>query len=184
MKVVMWRKWVLVVVGVVVLTGCGLLGDDGGDDPAGSPPPVADMLPVLDGYNTIEGETLTGYISTLAGGASLLALQPELTATIAAVDGVITCYQQVGAARARVYSKEDAPLTAGTVAIADRNALLDPANLFSCLLAPRGPATGFEPCTASYTLPRDDNEFYIVYAGTTPDMCEAFCSQLEGCTAH
>jgi hypothetical protein len=41
-----------------------------------------------------------------------------------------------------------------------------------------------EPCTASYTLAKDNNEFYIVYAGTTTEMCRTFCSNLEGCTAH
>lgn len=175
------KRFLLCLILAGLLVGCDLLGG-GNDNP--TPPPAADMLPNLSGYNTIEGQTLTDYISTLAEGASLLAGQPELAATIAAVDGVISCYQQVGAVRARVYSKADAPLTAGTVAIADRNALLDPLNLFNCLLAPRGPESGFEPCTASYTLSRDDNEFYIVYAGTTGEMCQLFCSQLEGCTAH
>ena len=69
------------------------------------------------------------------------------------------------------------------------NALLNPLNLFNCI-APSAFGVGetgvpaIEPCSASYTLSRDGNEFYIVYAGTTEEICHAFCAQLEGCTAH
>ncbi len=79
------------------------------------------------------------------------------------------------------------PLSAGTVAIADRKALLDPANLFKCIapnVGPRAQVVKIEPCTASYTLSRDGNEFYILYAGTTLEICQAFCANLDGCTAH
>lgn len=149
-------------------------------------PPAAGLLPQLPGYATIEGQTLTAYIGKLSGGAALLAGQPELAATLTVVDAVIGCYQQVGAVRARVYSQETAPLIAGVVAIADRNVLTDPVNLFRCV-APNvlsQPKVQFQPCKATYTLKRQDDEFYILYAGTTLEICQAFCSRLEGCTAH
>jgi len=148
-------------------------------------PPAAALLPNLPGYAVVEGETLTSFIGKLSGGAALLAGQPELAAAITAVDGVVGCYQQVGAARARVYSNQAAPLTAGAVAIADRNALADPANLFRCV-APNllAQQQKIQPCQAAYTLQRDGNEFYIIYVGTTLDMCRTFCARLEGCAAH
>ena len=148
-------------------------------------PPAAALLPDLPGYTVVEGETVTSFIGTLSGGAALLAGHPELAAAITAVDGVVGCYQQVGAARARVYSNQAAPLTAGAVAIADRNALADPANLFRCV-APNllAQQQKIQLCQAAYTLQRDGNEFYIVYAGTTLDMCRTFCARLEGCAAH
>lgn len=147
--------------------------------------PAAALLPDLPGYIVVEGETVTSFIGKLSGGAALLAGQPELAAAIAAVDGIVGCYQQVGAARARVYSNQAAPMTAGAVAVADRNALADPANLFRCV-APNllAQQQKIQPCRAAYTLPRDGNEFYIVYAGATLDMCRAFCARLEGCAAH
>jgi hypothetical protein len=148
-------------------------------------PPAAALLPTLSGYVVVEGETLTSFIGKLSGGAALLAGQPELAAAITAVDGIVGCYQQVGAARARVYSNQTAPLTAGAVAIADRNALADPVNLFRCV-APNllAQQTKIQPCRAAYTLQRDGNEFYIIYAGATLDMCRTFCARLEGCAAH
>ena len=155
--------------------------------PASGEPPAARMLPTLPGYSTIEGQTLTDYISTLSEGAALLAGQPELAITVAAVDQVASCYQEVGGVRARVYSNEQEPLMAGAVAIADRNVLLNPVNLFRCVtpaVQKKTLTVVIEPCTASYTLAKDNNEFYIVYAGTTADMCRTFCSNLEGCTTH
>jgi hypothetical protein len=166
---------------VALLSGCDLF--PGGPTPE---PPAAAMLPNLPGYATVEGQMLTAYIGKLSGGAALLAGQPELAAALAAVDAVVGCYQQVGAVRARVYSNQAAPLTAGAVAIADRNALTDPTNLFRCV-APNvlsSQQVKLQPCKATYTLKRDGNEFYILYAGTTPEICQAFCARLEGCTAH
>ena len=177
------RIWLAMAL-LLLSAGCGLI--ESGNDPA--EPQAAALLPSLEGYNTVEGQTLTGYISTVSGGAALLAGQPELAAAVAGVDQVVSCYQEVGAVRARVYSKEGEPLTAGAVAIADRNAVLSPANFFRCVSLQRAPAApaagGYEPCTASYTLERTVNTFYILYAGTRPEICQAFCSELEGCTAH
>lgn len=157
--------------------------------PATVQPPAAEMLPELPGYTVVEGQTLTDYLSTVAGGAALLAGQPELAAVVAAVDEVGGCYQEVGAARARLYSNEEAPLTAGAVAIADRNELLDPANFLRCAvpqLRPQGDQeeAAIQPCGTSYTLEREDDVFYIAYAGTRPEICRAFCEQLPECTAH
>jgi hypothetical protein len=177
------RKLTIAIAIIVTLAAylSGCFGSRSGE------PPAAQMLPDLPGYTTIEGQTLTGHISTLSEGAALLAGQPELAVTVAAVDQVAGCYQEVGGARARVYSQEQEPLMAGAVAIADRNILLNPANLFRCItpaIRERTAPLVIEPCTASYTLAKDNNEFYIAYAGTTTDMCRTFCSNLEGCTAH
>jgi hypothetical protein len=152
-------------------------------------PPAEELLPDLQGYSTVEGERLTDYISKLSGGAALLAGQPELALAIGAVDQVIGCYQEVGAVKARVYSDQDAPLSAGIVAIGDRNELLDPKNLFNCV-APAIPDGGqpdmppIQMCSANYTLVHDDNEFYIIYAGSTEEICTTFCAALAGCDAH
>lgn len=161
--------------------GCGQAADPGFPP---TEPPAAAMMPLLPGYNTVEGEPLIDYLGTLAEGSALLAGRPELAATIGAVDQIIGCYQSVGAIRARVYSDEAEPLSAGTVAIADREMLTDPQTLFRCLLPPsiaQSQQLAIKPCLHSYTLAKDDNEFYILYAGTTAEICSAFCTALEGC---
>ena len=181
-------RWITFVLLAALLSGCDFLSDF--LEPTPAVPPAAEMLPDLPNYTIVEGQTLTEYLGTLSEGAALLAGRPDLAALALGVDKFIGCYQDIGAVRARVYSNKESPLSAGAVAIADRNALLDPKNLLTCLQpaveADGASAQGFaiEPCSTSYTLARDDNEFYILYVGTTQETCQAFCAQLEGCTAH
>ena len=181
-------RWISLALLVVLLSGCEFIS--GLLEPAPEVPPAVEMLPDLPDYTVVEGETLTDYLGTLTEGAALLTGHPELAALALGVDKIIGCYQDVGAVQARVYSNKEYPVSAGAVAIADRNALLDPKNLFACVKpAVTGDEAGIqnvaiEPCSASYTLEKDDNEFYILYVGTTPNICETFCAQLEGCTAH
>ena len=184
------RRLLLLVIAVAVLlvVASVLLGIDRSGPEEN---PAADLLPDLPGYNTVEGERLTDYVSKLSGGAALLAGQPELALAIAAVDQVIGCYQEVGAVAARVYSLEEDPLSAGVVAVGDRNKLLDPENLFQCVV-PALPSEGDEPidratirpCTANYALELEDNELYVIYAATTQEVCQSFCAALEGCEVH
>jgi hypothetical protein len=150
-------------------------------------PQVVQMMPDLPGYKVVEGQTLQGYIATLAEGGTLLSGHPELAALVESVDGVMTCYQEAGAVNTRIYSDEAFPLSSGAVAIADRNLMTSPRTLFRCfgggdriMTFSEGPT--LEPCSKSYTLPKDDNEFYIIYVGTTSEICQAFCENLEGCS--
>lgn len=174
---------------VVLVSGCDMVPAVVAPKPTPVPPAV-EMLPTLDGYTIVEGQMLTDYISKLSGGAALLSGQPELTAMITAVDSIVKCYQEVGAARARIYSSQASPLSAGTVAIADRGALTDPVNFFKCVVPVVKPKIGIQsalpeikPCSANYTLTKNGNEFYVIYAGTTEEICQIFCSRLEGCPA-
>jgi hypothetical protein len=184
------RVFVMLVAVAILMGGAGLILGINQQDP--QVPPAEEMLPDLADYNTVEGEALTDYISKLSGGAALLAGQPELALAVAAVDQVVDCYQEVGAVKARAYSKQIDPLSAGIVAIGDRNELLDPKNLFKCV-APAIPDGGgapidqatIEPCKASYTVEREDGSvFYIIYAGTTEEICRTFCAVLEECEEH
>jgi len=160
----------------LLLTGCDLFSGRRGSAP--------DLLPEVPNARTIEGQTIVQYLSTLADGEALKALHPELWAAAQITEGVITCYQEIGAVAVRVYSDRDFSLSAGMVAIVDRNAIADPANLAKCIgsgLQLYSTVPTIKPCASSYTLQKDDNEFYIAYVGTTREMCDAFCSKLEGC---
>lgn len=180
----------VVAVGLLIwgLNACDII-DLPGASPGETEPPAAKMMPTLPGYKTVEGQTLTAYLGQ-AATSNLLAEKPELAAAVAKVDQVIGCYQEVGAARARIYSNEAKPWSVGAVAIADRNALLSPANLFKCVGGSQGrqvqsqDAAAVKPCSANYTLSKDNDEFYVIYVGTTPEICREFCANLEGCTAH
>lgn len=163
---------------LLLLVSCELSGGGGGS--------ADDLLPELEGYNTIEGQSFTDALTSL-GVMATLAGQPEFGAPIAGISGIVGCYQEAGAVSARVYSDPNAPQNSGIVAIGDRNALLNPITFLQCVPDPGRRSTQsftLEPCSYRYTLVRDDNEFFILYAGLTPEMCQTFCSNLEGCTGQ
>ena len=171
-------SWILVL--GVLFSGCHLFSSE----PTGTPP-VVQLMPDMPGYRVIEGEAVQEYIVGLADGAALLSGNPQMIFLIEKIDRAIGCYQETGAVNVRIFTDEGFPLSSGAVAIVDRNRLADPETLFRCIggrMVPFSAQPSLNPCTHSYTLQRDGNEFYIVYAGTTQEICQAFCSDLEGCS--
>jgi hypothetical protein len=84
----------------------------------------------------------------------------------------------------RTYTDKTFPLSAGFVAIIDRNAVTNPANWQQCLTGKpnaTAQAVTLQPCATTFTLKKDNNEFYIAYVATTVELCQALCSRLEGC---
>jgi len=159
---------------LVIAAACDSLGRPGG---------AAALLPDVPNAKVIEGQTISEYIATLSSGASLLTGNPPLVAAIEFAQGAINCYQDIGAVAVRVYSDETFPLSSGMVAVVDRNAITDLGNLARCLGGGQtdGAQAAISICANTYTLKKDDNEFYIAYIGTTEEMCQAFCTGLEGC---
>ncbi len=149
---------------------------------------ASDMLPDVPNTTVVEGQTITQFIAKLADGAALAAANPQLVPVVQRVEASLTCYQDLGAVALRTYTDQQFPLSAGIVALIDRKALTDPANFANCVLgSAQGSGAGaqrltIQPCTKSYTLKKGDNEFYIAFVATTQEMCQAFCSRLEGCT--
>lgn len=171
------RMLLLTLIAAVVLTAC--------QTQRGS---AKDLLPEVPNTTVVEGQTITQFVAKAADGAALAAANPELIPLIQRVEASLTCYQDLGAVALRTYTDKTFPLSAGVVAIIDRKALTDPANFGNCVLgraqAPDASAAAptIEPCVKTYTLKKNDNEFYIAYVATTKEMCQAFCSKLEGCT--
>lgn len=161
---------------LLLVAACGGNGDS---------PTAADLMPDLDGYNVVEGEDLTDAIGRTAGGAALLSGNPLMAGAIIGVDEVIACYQEQGAVSGRLFSKADDLLAAGVIVIVDRNRLTSPETFLNCIRRP-GPEAAqadiIQPCGKTYTLQRDNNEYYILYAASQPQVCQTFCAALEGCT--
>lgn len=165
--------WTTVLTLIAVVAACGPVGQSGG---------AADLLPNVPHAKIVEGKTITQYISSLTEGQALLVGNPLLVAAIEFTEGAVTCYQDIGAVAVRIYSDETFPLSSGLVAIVDRNAITDLGNLARCLGGGPGvEAQAVQVCAHTYTLKKEDNEFYIAYLATTAEMCQAFCSALEGC---
>ena len=171
------RIWAVTLTTLLIAVACTSPGSTG---------QAASMLPDVPNTTIVQGQTISEYISSLASGGSLLTGNPPLAAAIEFAQGAINCYQEIGAVAVRIYSDNAFPLSSGMVAIVDRNAITDLGNLARCLGGGAGveAQATIQACAHSYTLKKDDNEFYIAYVGTTLEMCQAFCTRLEGCTAH
>jgi hypothetical protein len=142
------------------------------------------LLPDVPNTTVVEGQSISDFIAKLANGAALTTANPQLIPLIEKAQGALTCLQQTGAVAARTYTDKTFPLSAGFVAVIDRNAITNPANWQQCLTGkPNASAQSvtLQPCAITYTLKKGDNEFFIAYAATTVEMCQAFCSRLEGC---
>ncbi len=147
-------------------------------------PSAAALMPNLPGYQTADTLDIQDTITKIAGATSLGAGHPELTGLIAGINSLVACYQKAGAVQGRTYVNNADPTKAGIVVIVNRNAVTDPNTFINCVL-PQGPslrAAQLQPCAKAYTLDKDNNQFYIGYAATNPEVCQAFCSALQGCT--
>jgi hypothetical protein len=177
----------LVLVVITTVLASAVPACDIGSPQVTGTPPVVQMMPNLPGYRVVEGRSVQEYIAGLAQGASLLSGNPQMLLLIELADQAISCYREVGAVNLRIYSDESFPLSSGAIAIADRNRLTDPQTLFRCIggqMITSSAEPTLQPCAHSYTLERDDNTFYFVYVGTTQEICQAFCANLEGCTGY
>ena len=147
---------------------------------------AAALLPDIPSANIVEGRTISEFLASLPGSAAMKASFPQLFSVVEYVEQVTGCYQKIGAVAVRTYSDKQFPLSSGTVAIVDRNALTDPSNLIACASStPSAEAEAqptIKPCVSAYSLTKNNNEFYIAYIASTEEMCTAICSGLEGCT--
>ncbi len=153
-------------------------------NPANSPD-ANDLMPDIAGYKVTEGEDLTEALTRMGQGASILAGQPEIAFAVEGVDRIMQCYQDAGAVSGRIFTNEADVLSAGVIVIVDRNRLTNPQTFINCVHpSDEGPdmVSAIEPCSNTYTLKRDGNEYYFLYAATRPEVCQTFCSNLEGCT--
>lgn len=161
-------------------------------DTAADPSAAQQFLPVVAGYNAMDADSLVDAVSALAGGGSLLAGNLPAMALIAQIDGMIQCYQNVGAAAARIYVPVNAldiagQITAGSipnlgvVAIINQDRLVN--NFLSCALGGGVQALSAQgaqpqPCAASGTFIANGQTLHYLYAATTPDLCAAFDASL------
>lgn len=173
-------RLIVLALAIILIAGCGS-GAAMRDDSA------ANLMPNVPGFTSQTTLDLQDAITKIVGAASLAAAQPEVAAAIAAASSLARCYQEAGAVEGRVYTRDINPLQAGLVIIINRNKLTDPSLLSNCIFGGNaGPGIMAQqlaqPCANVYTLPKDDNEFYIAYVGTDPSVCTEFCSALQGCT--
>jgi hypothetical protein len=195
------RQWLLcaLLMGVlIVAAGCNLGSAASNFVPtsqnsAGDGASAQQFLPTLAGYTATNADNIVDALSSVAGAGSLATGNLPGAALITQINGMIQCYQNIGAVAARVYTPSDAAVilnaaqqgqipTAGVVAVVNRTRLLDTGNLISCALggglqAFSAQADQPQPCagSGSFTAPNGDTMDFV-YAATNQTLCAQFQS--------
>lgn len=139
------------------------------------------------GYVVTEANSISSALSAVSGGASAVAGNPMLAAAIGAVDGLIQCYNGVGAAAARIYISADAANAVmngaspnfGAMAVINSDRIIN--NFLPCTL---GQAQAFSAqsadqpqiCSSNGSFVVNGETLYYLYAATTPELCGVFQS--------
>jgi hypothetical protein len=150
------------------------------------------FLPTVPGYNALNADSLVDALALVAGGGSLATGNLAGIGLVTQIDGMIQCFQNVGAAAARIYVPTDAVTvagqvtqgqlpSAGVVAIINQDRLVN--NFLSCAISGSGQAFSAQaaepqPCASSGTFTSNGQTLHYLYAATTPDLCAAFDAAL------
>jgi hypothetical protein len=183
----------LLILAVILIAACSKLGVPGGavvpttGNTSSDAAAAQQYVPDLPGYISTNALSISGAVSTITGGASLLSGNPIGTAMIAQIDGMISCYQTVGAVAAKVYAQADIATIAsgqipnvGALAVVNQDRLVN--NFLPCAL---GSGRGFsaqsaapQPCSSSGSFTANGNTYWYLYAATHQDLCTLIAQHL------
>jgi hypothetical protein len=141
------------------------------------------------GYTSVEASNIQTALSGVSGGASLLTGNPAAAALVAQIDGMITCYRNVGALDARVYYQADiANLISGTtpsvgaLAVINQDRLVG--NFLSCALGGQrtfgAQSAQIQPCSGSGSIEVDGETITYLYAATDQNLCNLLTTPFAG----
>lgn len=167
---------VIVVLLLLFVTGCSLTpaGNSGDSNSAQS------FLPTLAGYTSTDARSVTDALSSIGGNAADLIGNPLVEAAIDRIDGMMQCYQDVGAVAARVYTQVDIGQLVqgqtpkiGALAVINEDRLRD--NFLACSVGDQGglfaQSAAVQPCGGSGTTTRNGQTIHYIYAATAPEVC-------------
>src|SRR5258707_12097817 len=123
------RATVIALVLLLVLNACGAANIT-------QEPSAEALLPNLTDYQMTDTLDIQDAIAKVAGATSLGTGQPELTAAIAAVSGVLSCYQKAGAIKGRTYVNKANVIMAGGVCVLCKKTRIGPPLPFHFCVSP------------------------------------------------
>ncbi len=188
----MFRR-LLLMVAVLMVAACSRLGVPGGaivpttGNTASDISAAQQFVPDLPGYISTNASSISTAISTVGGGASILTGNPVGAALIAQIDGMISCYQQVGAVAAKVYAQADiASLVQGQIpmvgalAVVNQDRLVN--NFLPCALGSGNNSfsaqAAQQPCSSSGSFVVNNETLWYLYAATSQELCTVIAQHL------
>lgn len=164
---------------LLVIAGCTLGSTAPTGDSSNDPAAAQQILPDLAGYTRTNAQSLTSAVTSISGGAALISGNPLLAALITRIDTMMTCYQNVGAVAASVYTQADLGQVLsgqmpklGAVAVINQDRLSR--NFLSCIVGNSGAsaqAVSIEPCLGSGSKVVKGETITYIYGGTDPSFC-------------
>ncbi|MEQ8675692.1 MAG: hypothetical protein RLP44_18795 [Aggregatilineales bacterium] len=175
------RIIILMMLCALALSACNMSTST--DDTNNDVEAAQSFFPDLAGYNRTDADSIIDAVTTTLGGASLVTGNPIAAVLIERADTMIECYQDVGAADARIYSQrinitEPSIPTAGVLTVVNQNRVVD--NFLHCLT--QNPLSGAfsaqsvqpEPCYGYGTFNFNGDNVSFFYVATDTPLCDQF----------
>jgi hypothetical protein len=172
------RLFILMI--MLLVAGCSLVASTG--DTQNDPTAAQQFLPNIVGYTATDAGDIASTLAKIAGGANLLSGNFVFAALVTKIDGMIQCYQNVGAVTARIYTQSAIDITnpeipgVGALAILNEDRLRD--NFLQCALGSSddfsAQAAQIEPCFGVGDFQISGETLRYMYAATKPELCAAF----------
>lgn len=176
----MFRKLTLAFMGLLICTACTLVPATG--DQASDPLSAQSFLPNIVGFLRTDADSIVNAITAVTGGGSLLSGNVLLAGAVNRIDGMIQCYQDVGAVTAQIYTEQRFDITnpeipaVGVIAILNQDRLKN--NFLACALGTDPQAftaqAAIEPCAGTGDFTAGGQNFSYLYAATAPRLCALF----------
>jgi hypothetical protein len=174
----------MLVVGVVVLSAC--------EEEKGRA--ASELLPNIsqDEYDIIHNDSLEDTLQgTLVGLQvwDLISQDPGVVGRILTIDDLLDCTAETGATAVRLYSNKTYRYVAGAAIVVNYDRLTSWQTAAACLQAILLPPA-FEsyaatpevrPCANWWEYTDGEANYYLVFAATSPDLCQLMCSTMNGC---
>lgn len=153
-----------------------------GTDRADQATSAQQFIPDLEGYARSNAANISDALAALGGSASLLSGNPALLLAIETIEGLIECYEGVGAVAAGIYTPPvietlltGQGLSVGAAAVINQERLSR--NFLACALPDMGAsaqAVAAEPCGGHGSFMVANERIHYLYAATDPSLCLAF----------
>lgn len=185
---------ILLLIAVMLVAACSRLGIPSGaavpttGNTANDISAAQQFVPDLPGFISTDATSISSAISTITGGASILSGNPVSAALIAQIDGMVACYQSVGAVAAKIYAQPDIATiaqgqipTVGALAVINQDRLVN--NFLPCALGSNRSfsaqsADTPQPCSNSGSFQVNGETLWYLYAATDQSLCNAIAQHL------
>ena len=131
----------------------------------------------IDGYRTVESETISSALEV----SGLVVPEPSTKLMILAVDRFIACARNTGTADFRLFVDEEFPEASGVTVAINKDKLESFDFLLECVFPSNtnaADAPEIRPCMDSWDYKKDDTQYWIMYAATSPQVCADFAAKL------